>query len=88
MSDMHDGIGGQLIKTLSLVENGKAASHEVAAALQYCIDDLPLAIDSLEPTDDDLLPVLGNLRFRFEARLKQQASRSTGMSRTFPGSPA
>lgn len=72
MSDMHDGIGGQLITTLSLVENGKAASHEVAAALRDCIDDLRLAIDSLEPTDDDLLPVLGNLRYRIEARLKQQ----------------
>ncbi len=72
MSDMHDGIGGQLISTLSLVEHGKAESHEVAAALRDCIDDLRLAIDSLEPTDDDLLPVLGNLRYRIEGRLKQQ----------------
>ena len=72
MSDMHDGIGGQLISTLSLVEHGKAASHEVAAALRDCIDDLRLAIDSLEPTDDELLPVLGNLRYRIEGRLKQQ----------------
>lgn len=72
MSDIHDGIGGQLISTLSLVEHGKAASHEVAAALRDCIDDLRLAIDSLEPTDDDLLPVLGNLRYRIEGRLKQQ----------------
>ena len=72
MSDIHDGIGGQLISTLSLVEHGKAASHEVAAALRDCIDDLRLAIDSLEPTDDDSLPVLGNLRYRIEGRLKQQ----------------
>ena len=41
-------------------------------ALRDCIDDLRLAIDSLEPTDDDLLPVLGNLRYRIEGRLKQQ----------------
>jgi signal transduction histidine kinase len=72
MSDMHDGIGGQLISTLSLVENGAASKEEVAAALRECIDDLRLAIDSLEPTDDDLLPVLGNLRYRLEGRLKQQ----------------
>jgi signal transduction histidine kinase len=70
MSDMHDGIGGQLISTLSLVEHGETSKNEVAAALRECIDDLRLAIDSLEPSDDDLLPVLGNLRYRLEPRLR------------------
>jgi signal transduction histidine kinase len=69
MRDMHDGIGGQLISTLSLVESGDATREKVAAALRECIDDLRLAIDSLEPADDDLLPVLGNLRYRVEPRL-------------------
>jgi signal transduction histidine kinase len=71
MSDMHDGIGGQLMSTLNLVEQGRASGTEVADALRECIDDLRLAIDSLEPTDDELLPVLGNLRYRLEGRLKQ-----------------
>jgi signal transduction histidine kinase len=70
MSDMHDGIGGQLISTLSLVEHGEGSTDQVASALRECIDDLRIAIDSLEPTDDDLLPVLGNLRYRLEPRLK------------------
>jgi signal transduction histidine kinase len=70
MRDMHDGIGGQLISTLSLVEAGEATSDTVAAALRECIDDLRLTIDSLEPTDNDLVPVLGNLRYRVEPRLK------------------
>lgn len=70
MADMHDGIGGQLISTLSLVEHGEASKEQVAAALRDCIDDLRLAIDSLEPSDDDLLPLLGNLRYRLEPRLK------------------
>jgi len=70
MRDMHDGIGGQLISTLSLVEAGQASQDKVAAALRECIDDLRLAIDSLEPTDEDLVPVLGNLRYRVEPRLK------------------
>jgi signal transduction histidine kinase len=70
MRDMHDGIGGQLISTLSLVEAGEASPDKVAAALRECIDDLRLAIDSLEPTEDDLAPVLGNLRYRVEPRLK------------------
>lgn len=72
MSDMHDGIGGQLISTLSLVEHGQASNDQVAAALRECIDDIRLTIDSLEPADDELLPMLGNLRYRLEARLKQQ----------------
>ena len=70
MADMHDGIGGQLISTLSLVEHGEASKEQMAAALRECIDDLRLAIDSLEPSDDDLLPLLGNLRYRLEPRLK------------------
>jgi len=70
LADMHDGIGGQLIATLSLVEGGEAAPGQVAGALRECIDDLRLAIDSLEPTEQDLLPVLGNLRYRLEPRLK------------------
>jgi signal transduction histidine kinase len=70
MSDMHDGIGCQLISTLSLVEGGEASKEQVGAALRECIDDLRLAIDSLEPAEEDLLPVLGNLRYRLEPRLK------------------
>jgi signal transduction histidine kinase len=70
MADMHDGIGAQLISTLSLVEHGEASKYQVAAALRECIDDLRLAIDSLEPTDGELAPVLGGLRYRLEPRLK------------------
>jgi signal transduction histidine kinase len=72
MSDMHDGIGSQLITTLGLVEHGTASAADVATALRECIDDLRLAIDSLEPADQELLPLLGNLRYRLEPRLRQQ----------------
>ena len=72
MSDMHDGIGGQLITTLSLVERGDASPAAVAEALRECIDDLRLTIDSLEPIESDLLPVLGNFRYRLDGRLRQQ----------------
>jgi signal transduction histidine kinase len=70
MADMHDGIGASLISTLSLVECGEASSEQVAAALRECIDDLRLAIDSLEPADGELAPVLGGLRYRLEPRQK------------------
>ena len=38
--------------------------------LKGCIDDLKLAIDSLEPVDDNLLVLLATLRFRLGPRLE------------------
>ena len=76
MSDIHDGIGAHLISTLSQVEHGQFSKEEVAAALRECIGDLRLTIDSLEPTDDDLLAVLGNLRYRLEPRLEEVRDRA------------
>ena len=72
MADMHDGIGASLISTLILVENSAISPAHVAAALRECIDDLRLTIDSLEPADGDLAPVLGGLRYRLEPRLRAQ----------------
>jgi signal transduction histidine kinase len=72
MRDVHDGIGAQLISTLSLVEHGSSTAPEIAAALRECLDDLRLTIDSLEPTEKDLLSVMGNLRYRLDARLRKQ----------------
>jgi signal transduction histidine kinase len=72
MSEMHDGIGSQLIATIGLVEHGNAARAEIAGELREALDGLRLTIDSLQPTEDDLLTVLGNLRYRLEGRLKRQ----------------
>lgn len=84
MSDMHDGIGGQLISTLSLVEGGEASKEQVCAALRECIDDLRLVIDSLEPIDNELLPVLGNLRYRLQPRLEAQGIELDWLVRDVP----
>jgi signal transduction histidine kinase len=70
ITDMHEGLGGRLISTLGKVEHGDMTAQQVAVALRECIDDLRLAIDSLQPTDDDLLAVLGSLRYRLENRLR------------------
>jgi signal transduction histidine kinase len=70
MTDMHDGIGAQLIAALSLAESDGAAPRDIAAVLRECIDDLRLTIDSLDSTDNELLPALGNFRYRLERRLR------------------
>ena len=72
MRDMHDGLGAQLISTLSLVEHGDLAKEQLVAVLRECLDDLRLTIDSLESTENDLLTVLGNFRYRLEPRLKSR----------------
>ena len=70
MTDMHDGIGAHLISALSLAESDDASPREIAAVLRECIDDLRLTIDSLDSTDNELLPALGNFRYRIERRLR------------------
>ena len=72
MSEMHDGIGSQLIATLDLVERGAAPKAEIATELRECPDSLRLTVDFLEPTENDLLTVMGNVRYRLEGRLKRQ----------------
>jgi signal transduction histidine kinase len=71
MRDMHDGMGSALVSTLVAVERGALSPDETAALLRDCIDELRLTIDSLEPADADLVPLLGNLRYRMEPRLRQ-----------------
>lgn len=72
MRDMHDGVGSQLIAARQLAEQGTLDTRELTALLDECIDDLRLMIDSLEPTDGDLVTVLGNLRYRLTERLARQ----------------
>jgi signal transduction histidine kinase len=70
VQDMHDGLGSSLVSALRVVEHGKLNETEVAQVLKTCIDDLKLAIDSMESVDADLLLLLATLRFRLEPRLK------------------
>ncbi len=67
--DMHDGLGSSLVSALRVVEGGRMHEVEVAEVLKGCIDDLKLAIDSMEPVEADLLLLLATLRFRLGPRL-------------------
>ncbi len=75
MRDVHDGMGGQLVSTLALVESGRTTPEVVAEALRDALDDLRLVIDSLEPVEDDLLVVLATIRARLEPRLGRHGLR-------------
>lgn len=68
MQDMHDGLGSSLAAALRAVELGHQAN--LPEVLRQCIEDLRLAIDSLEPVESDLLLLLAGLRYRLGARLQ------------------
>lgn len=70
MQDMHDGMGSSLRTALLAVEKGRIDAPMVAEVLKDCIDDLKLAIDSMEPVQADLLLLLATLRFRLGPRLE------------------
>ena len=73
MQDMHDGLGSSLMSALKAVEHGGEA--DIAQVLRECIEDLKLAIDSLEPVQSDLLLLLATLRFRLGTRLEHAGIR-------------
>jgi signal transduction histidine kinase len=75
VQDVHDGLGGQLVSALAMVESGRSPPETIAEALRDALADLRLVIDSLEPTDDDLVGLLAIVRARFEPRLSAHGLR-------------
>ncbi len=70
IQDMHDGVGSQLLTTLMLAQSSELPQQTMVTLLQECLDDMRLVIDSTSPANRDLLPVLGNFRFRMESRFR------------------
>ena len=70
MADMHDGLGSTLIGLLGSVQSGKPSLEEVERRLLDVLQELRLAVDSLEPMDGDLGVVLGNVRHRMRAAIE------------------
>jgi signal transduction histidine kinase len=70
MSDIHDGLGSQLLSSLALSEKGALSKEQTSSLLRECIDDLRLAIDALSDEENQFEVAAGNLRFRLEPRLR------------------
>jgi signal transduction histidine kinase len=68
LREMHDGLGGQLVSTLAMVEQGGVDKDLVVDALHAALDDMRLILDSLHG-DSDPVSVLGGLRARLEPRM-------------------
>ncbi|HYD71396.1 sensor histidine kinase [Azospirillum sp.] len=66
MSDLHDGIAGQLVGILSLCELRGDGPDEVTDTVRAALADLRLIVASLDDYGDDLGVMLGVLRERIE----------------------
>ncbi len=69
LEELHDGIGGQLISAISLIDGG-SQGDALRQTLQNALLDLRLVIDSLDEDTRDLGSLLGMLRFRLTPQLR------------------
>jgi PAS domain S-box-containing protein len=69
--EMHDGLGGQLVSTIAMLERGRSSPSEVIEALRRALDDMRIMIDSVDPASTDLATSLGKLRGRLEPLLRR-----------------
>lgn len=67
MADMHDGLGTRLVALLSVAQSGKAKHGEISEGLAAALDELRLTVDSVQPVEDDVGVVLGNVRHRMRS---------------------
>ncbi|GAB4303779.1 MAG: hypothetical protein Kow0083_14760 [Methylophaga sp.] len=73
MRDMHDGIGGQLVAALSLIEREQdsALKHNIHAVLTECLNDLRLIIHSLNTQNNVMASLLADFKYRTSRKLEQ-----------------
>lgn len=70
MRDIHDGVGAHLVSLLSLVKRGDIPADRLQAEIHVALDELRVAVDSLQPVHGDLTTVLATLRYRLQPRLE------------------
>ena len=71
MREMHDGLGGQLVSLLSMVQRGQAKPEEITEVLRCALDDMRFMLDSMEPGEEGLAGMLEKFRVRIEPVLRR-----------------
>jgi signal transduction histidine kinase len=69
MREIHDGVGSQLVGLLNVVTQATPDRSVVEEHVKLALDEMRMAVDSLQPTQDDLSTVLATLRYRLQPRL-------------------
>ena len=68
-SDLHDGVGSQLVNLISTLDPGSQRQQAVAIALEQCLLDLKIMVDSIEGEHDSIIDALARLRYRIQPSL-------------------
>jgi signal transduction histidine kinase len=69
MREIHDGVGSQLVGLLNVVTQAAPDRGVIEEHVKLALDEMRMAVDSLQPTHDDLPTVLATLRYRLQPRL-------------------
>ncbi|HEX7866911.1 MAG TPA: ATP-binding protein [Variovorax sp.] len=69
MREIHDGVGSQLVGLLNVVTQARPDRTVIEEHVKLALDEMRMAVDSLQPTHDDLATVLATLRYRLQPRL-------------------
>ena len=67
--DMHDGLGGQLVTAMSMLEREEFDHTTLSTTIKEALDDMRMMIDAFDPLNDDVAVVLGSYRERLERSL-------------------
>lgn len=70
MRDLHDGVGAQLVGLLNLVKQPDPQPAVLEEHVKAALDEMRLAVDSMQLADGDLTTALATLRWRVQPRLQ------------------
>lgn len=70
MRDLHDGVGAQLVGLLSLIRQPGARQDLLREHVEAALDEMRLAVDSMQIGDGDLVTALATLRYRVQPRMQ------------------
>ena len=70
LQEMHDGLGSQLMTAKMNAQTGLLSSSEMATALDGCIQEMRLTVDTLSVANGDLGLLLASVRHRAEPGLR------------------
>ncbi len=70
IADLHDGVGGNLVSMIAMLEDPGVKGNQVANVAKSALDDLRMVIHSLDIEDDNLRAALVSFREQLEPRLR------------------
>lgn len=62
--DLHDGVASQLVGILSSLDHDMPQQQALGLALEQCLLDIKMTVDGIDCADQNVLEVLGSLRYR------------------------